>query len=85
MASTTPLIFANPITNTFGIALGIVSIRTLALAAFSLVLVLVALYTLVAIYHWMRYGHRSPLAIPAISVHIFVSLALVGFALTGLP
>jgi hypothetical protein len=41
-------------------------------------------YTLVAAYHWFRYGHRSWIAIPALGVHIFVSGALLLYALTGL-
>jgi len=63
---------------------GITNMSTVAFSLFWLAVVLVALYSAIAIYHWTRYGHRSPIAIPAISVHIFVSLALIGFAATGL-
>lgn len=42
-----------------------------------------ALYTLVAIYHWLKYSHASVIAIPAIVVHLGVSLALVSYALSG--
>lgn len=41
-------------------------------------------YTLIASYHWLRYGHRSVIAIPALTIHVFVSLALAGFAASGL-
>lgn len=42
-----------------------------------------ALYTLVAIYHWLKYSHASWVAFPAIAVHLFVSLALMAYALSG--
>ncbi len=42
-----------------------------------------ALYTLVAIYHWLKYSHASWIAFPAIAVHLFVSLALMAYALSG--
>ena len=32
-----------------------------------------AVYTVVVAYHWLRYGHRSWLAIPAVVVHVFIS------------
>ena len=40
---------------------------------FFLIFVGWAVYTVVAAYHWFRYGHRSWLAIPAIGVHLVVS------------
>lgn len=42
-----------------------------------------AVYTLVAIYHWLRYSHASLVAFPAIAAHILVSLALMSYALSG--
>lgn len=42
-----------------------------------------AIYTLVAIYHWLKYSHSSWVAFPAIAVHLFVSLALMSYALFG--
>jgi hypothetical protein len=42
-----------------------------------------ALYTLVAIYHWLKYSHGSWAALPAIIVHLVVSLALMAYALSG--
>jgi hypothetical protein len=45
--------------------------------------VLWAVYTAIAAYHWLRYGHRSPIAIPAIIVHVIVSLLLASFAVSG--
>ena len=32
-----------------------------------------AIYTVVAAYHWFRYGHQSWLAIPAIALYVLVS------------
>lgn len=49
-----------------------------------LVFVLWGVYTLIAVYHWLRYSHASLVAFPAIGVHLFVSLALMTYALTGI-
>lgn len=42
-----------------------------------------ALYTLIAIYHWLKYSHASWVAFPAIALHLFVSIALMSYALSG--
>ncbi len=42
-----------------------------------------AVYTLVAVYHWLRFSHASLIAFPAIALHLFVSFALMVYALTG--
>ena len=42
-----------------------------------------AIYTLVAIYHWLKYSHASWIAFPAIAAHLLVSLALMSYALNG--
>lgn len=42
-----------------------------------------AVYTLVAIYHWLKYSHASLIAFPAIGVHLFISFALMSYALSG--
>lgn len=41
------------------------------------------IYTLVAIYHWLKYSHASLIAFPAIAVHLFVSFVLIAYALSG--
>jgi hypothetical protein len=41
------------------------------------------IYTLVAVYHWLKYSHSSWVAFPAIAIHLFVSLALISYALFG--
>ena len=48
-----------------------------------LVFLLWTLYTLVATYHWIRYSHAPRVALPAIVVHLAVSVALMSFALSG--
>ena len=50
---------------------------------FFIVLLFWALYTLVAIYHWLKYSHASAIAVPAIIVHLGVSFILISFALSG--
>lgn len=42
------------------------------------------LYTAIASYHLLRYGHRSAVAIPAIITHVLVSFFLALFAVSGL-
>jgi hypothetical protein len=42
-----------------------------------------AVYTLVAIYHWLKYSHASLVAVPAIALHLALSFALMSYALTG--
>ncbi|MDO8624125.1 MAG: hypothetical protein Q7R54_02105 [bacterium] len=41
------------------------------------------IYTLVVIYHWLRYSHASVIAFPALFVHLAVSVGLMSYALTG--
>ena len=40
-------------------------------------------YTLVVIYHWLKYSHGSAWAYPAIGFHLFLSIALMAYALSG--
>ncbi|MFZ3043684.1 MAG: hypothetical protein WA058_01070 [Minisyncoccia bacterium] len=42
-----------------------------------------AIYTLVAVYHWLKYSHASLVAFPAMAVHLYLSLALMSYALSG--
>lgn len=42
------------------------------------------IYTAVAGYHLLRYGHRSAVAIPAIITHVLVSFFLSLYAVSGL-
>jgi hypothetical protein len=40
-------------------------------------------YTLVAVYHWIKYSHASFLALPAIALHLIISFSLMSYALSG--
>lgn len=51
---------------------------------FTLLFILWALYTLITAYHWLRYGHRSSVAIPALITHVVVSGLLAAYAVSGL-
>jgi hypothetical protein len=42
-----------------------------------------AIYTLIAIYHWLKYSHASSVAFPAIAIHLVISIALMSYALSG--
>jgi len=42
-----------------------------------------AVYTLIAIYHWLKYSHASLVAFPAIAVHLLVSFSLMALALSA--
>ncbi|HQT83061.1 MAG TPA: hypothetical protein PLW99_02855 [Candidatus Paceibacterota bacterium] len=41
------------------------------------------LFTIVAIYHWLKYSHASWVAFPAMAAHIIISLSLMSYALSG--
>jgi len=47
---------------------------------FTLIFFLWAVYTIVSIYHWVRYGHNSWIATPAIALHLLISAAPMVFA-----
>lgn len=51
--------------------------------AFTVMFGLWAIYTLVSIYHWIRYGKDSWIAWPAIGAHLVISAALMLFAVSG--
>jgi hypothetical protein len=40
-----------------------------------------AVYTIVAVYHWLKYSHASSIAFPAIILHLFISIVLMAYAL----
>ncbi|MEK7100840.1 MAG: hypothetical protein AAB921_01960 [Patescibacteria group bacterium] len=42
------------------------------------------IYTVVASYHLLRYGHSTTVAVPAIITHVFVSVVLALFIVSGL-
>jgi len=42
-----------------------------------------AMYTIVAVYHWLKYSHASWIAFPAMAAHFLISFALMSYALSG--
>ncbi len=59
------------------------SMGTFVTWAFYIIFAFWVLYTLVAIYHWLKYSHASLIAIPSIIVHLAISFALISYALFG--
>lgn len=60
-----------------------ISVGTVVEWALYIVFAFWAIYTLVAIYHWLKYSHASWVAFPSIALHLFVSFALITYALSG--
>lgn len=50
---------------------------------FALLFILWSIYTVITSYHWLRYGHRSAVAIPALIMHVIVSGFLALYAISG--
>ena len=63
---------------------GVLSSGAVVMGILAVVLVFWALYTLVAVYHWLKYSHASWVAFPAIAVHLFMSFAFIMYALPGI-
>jgi len=73
--------FQSPAESLSHLGLSLPSLNFLILA-FAFIFVLWLLYTAVATYHWARYSHASSIAIPAVLIHIIVSLTLLTYAFT---
>ncbi|MDB5264511.1 MAG: hypothetical protein JWN64_82 [Parcubacteria group bacterium] len=63
---------------------GAINFHKVVPVLFTLLFILWVIYTLVAAYHWFRYGHRSAIAIPALAVHVAVSAVFALYAASGL-
>lgn len=63
---------------------GALSSTALALTFFYFAIAYWVAYTIVAVYHWITYSHHPAVATPAIALHLFISLVLIGYAVTGL-
>jgi len=61
-----------------------IDISGLIPVVFLVVFLIWVAYSLAAAYHWLRYGHQSWLAIPALALHLFVSGTILIYMLTGL-
>lgn len=53
-------------------------------AIFALVFIIWSAYTIIVVYHWFRYSHRSWLTVPALALHFFISITLLLFTISGL-
>ena len=51
---------------------------------FTLVFIVWAIYTIVAFYHWIRYGDNIVISLGAMGIHLFVSSSLAIYAVSGL-
>lgn len=69
---------------TIGPAFSLVSADKLLAVVVWLIFAVWIIYTVIAAYHWLRYSHRSSLAIPALLTHAVVSLGFALFAVSGL-
>lgn len=61
-----------------------ISSSTLVSGFFYLVLLYWIIYTVVAVYHWFVHSHNASIALPAVALHLFVSIVLIGYIVTGL-
>ena len=53
------------------------------IALFSLIAVIWILYTLVAAFHWFKFGNRTHAAIPAMALHLVVTIEFLIFIISG--
>jgi hypothetical protein len=58
------------------------AVKAVSVAA-ALIFMVWAVYTLVTAYHWLRYAHRSAVAVPALITHVVVSGLLAVYAISG--
>lgn len=68
----------------FGQFTGVASPDAILSVVVTFIFIWWAIYTLVVVYHWIRFGRESWVAIPAIALHIFVSGWIFVFATGGL-
>lgn len=61
-----------------------VDVSSIVSVVAALLFIVWVIYTVIAAYHLIRYGHKSAVAIPAIIVHVSVSIVLALFAVSGL-
>jgi uncharacterized membrane protein YqjE len=50
---------------------------------FTLLFIVWAIFTLIALYHWVRYARNRWVTVPALTVHVAVSAALFLFIVSG--
>ena len=59
-------------------------VQTLLLIVLGFVVVYWMFETIISIYHWWVYAHSVRVGVPAVSIHLGVSLVLILFTLSGL-
>ena len=67
----------------FSLPPGTVTAEGVISVVITLVFIWWAIYTLVVIYHWFRYGRDSWLAVPAVVLHLAISVWIFVFATGG--
>ena len=80
----TPLQGVSSPTDVFGPLFSAIHVSQVVSVAAAVLFLIWLVYTLVASYHLVRYGYRSAVSIPAIIVHVFVSISLALFAVSGI-
>ncbi|KND49728.1 MAG: hypothetical protein AB203_01420 [Parcubacteria bacterium C7867-008] len=65
-------------------ALPSIDLSAIIPVVFTIIFLIWTIYTLVIIYHWFRYHHRSWFAVPAIVMHLFISGFIILFMISGL-
>lgn len=60
------------------------SINGILPVVFTIVFIIWAIYTLIIVYHWFRYGHQSWFAVPVVVSHLTVSAVILLFIMSGL-
>lgn len=68
----------------FAPLLRLIDIPSVISVVFAILFIAWVIYTAIAAYHLLRYGHRSAVAIPAIITHVLVSFFLALFAVSGI-
>ena len=61
-----------------------ISVSEVLPVLFLIVFAVWAVYTAVAAYHWIRFGHESWAAVPALLAHVVVSGWILVFTISGI-
>lgn len=60
-----------------------VNLEQLLSLVFVIAFILWTIFTVISAYHWLRYGHKSSIAIPALITHVIVSFFVALYAASG--
>ncbi|KND51032.1 MAG: hypothetical protein AB202_01315 [Parcubacteria bacterium C7867-007] len=67
-----------------GVSLPPIDLSGVIPVVFSIIFLIWTIYSIVIMYHWFRYHHRSWFAVPAIVMHFVVSGFIILFMISGL-